>query len=107
MRLDAAFTISVLVLLLSLIVLPLYVCVFLCLTLGHSFNCVRDETCPPGTTEKSWHGALGTDFKREKPQHAVKLDVVSRYMFTMAMENDDLDDWVTEKVFLLQYPFWD
>ena len=51
--------------------------------------------------EKSWHGALGADFRREKPQHAVKLDVVSRYMFTMAMENDDLNDWVTEKVWLV------
>jgi hypothetical protein len=43
-------------------------------------------------------GALGSDFKREKPQHMVKLDVVSRYMFTFAMENDDPQDWVTEKV---------
>jgi len=51
------------------------------------------------TIQQAWKGHLGSDFKREKPQHMVKLDVVSRYLFTFAMENDDVVDWVTEKVF--------
>ena len=57
----------------------------------------------PNTTTNAqpakWAGALGNDFRRQKFQHMVKLDIVKRYMFTLALENGKGQDWVTEKVY--------